>query len=70
MLRTAVPGRARGPERRRLLSRAAALLPGSELTLPGVGLNPKRSVLDYLLSAGLGRDLDHVNESSGEVRAT
>jgi len=52
---------------------AAACLPGSDLTLPNVGLNPtRRAIVDLLL--GLGADIEitdeqnNCNEPSGTIR--
>ena len=52
---------------------AAALLPGSDLLLPGVGLNERRrELLNYLLSAGLDitvkDETDPAGESRGDLR--
>jgi 3-phosphoshikimate 1-carboxyvinyltransferase len=52
---------------------AAALLPGSDLLLPGVGLNRRRrELLNYLLSAGLdiavNNETDPAGESRGDLR--
>jgi 3-phosphoshikimate 1-carboxyvinyltransferase len=46
---------------------AAALLPGSELVLEGVGLNPTRAaVLDTLRSLGVALDVEDARELSNE----
>ena len=48
---------------------AAALVPNSHLSLPGVGLNRlRRELLDYLISAGLNIDVVNETEISGEPR--
>jgi 3-phosphoshikimate 1-carboxyvinyltransferase len=48
---------------------AAALVPGSEVVLPGVGLNlRRREVLDYLLSCGLNVLVENAAENDGEPR--
>jgi 3-phosphoshikimate 1-carboxyvinyltransferase len=48
---------------------AAALLPNSDLLLPGVGLNRRRrELLDYLVSAGLNLEVENETEMSGEPR--
>jgi 3-phosphoshikimate 1-carboxyvinyltransferase len=52
---------------------AAGLLEGSDLTLPGVGLNPTRTaVLDVLRSAGISVSIENVetvcNEPVGTIR--
>ena len=46
---------------------AAALLPGSEIALPGVGVNPRRSgVVDVLRSMGAAVELRNRRDVSGE----
>ncbi len=46
---------------------AAALIPGSEITLPGVGLNPRRSgVVDVLNAMGATAEITNRREVSGE----
>ena len=46
---------------------AAALIPGSEITLPGVGLNPRRSgVVDVLNAMGAAVEITNRREVSGE----
>ncbi len=48
---------------------AAALVPGSEIFLPGVGLNRRRrELLDYLCSAGLDLVVENESELAGETR--
>ena len=48
---------------------AAALLPGSDLLLPGVGLNRRRrELLNYLLGAGLDIAVNNETEPAGESR--
>ena len=48
---------------------AAALVPGSDLRLPGVGLNPRRrELLNYLLRAGLDITVENESEEAGEAR--
>jgi len=48
---------------------AAAMLPGSEIWIPGVGLNRRRrELLDYLLGAGLDLAVEHESEVAGEAR--
>jgi 3-phosphoshikimate 1-carboxyvinyltransferase len=48
---------------------AAALLPGSDLLLPGVGLNARRrELLNYLLSAGLDIVVENEADAAGESR--
>lgn len=48
---------------------AAALLPGSDLLLPGVGLNRRRrELLNYLLSAGLDIVVENETDLAGESR--
>jgi 3-phosphoshikimate 1-carboxyvinyltransferase len=48
---------------------AAALLPGSNLLLPGVGLNRRRrELLNYLMSAGLDVVVKNETDPSGEPR--
>jgi 3-phosphoshikimate 1-carboxyvinyltransferase len=48
---------------------AAALVPGSELFLPGVGLNRRRrELLDYLCSAGVDLEVENESEDAGELR--
>ena len=50
---------------------AAGLVPGSELVLPGCGLNRRRrSVLDYLQACGFDIDVEHETEMGGEPRGT
>ncbi len=47
---------------------AALLVPGSDLTLHGVGLNPTRSsLLDFLASMGASIDVLDIQESGGEL---
>ncbi|MDE2966193.1 MAG: 3-phosphoshikimate 1-carboxyvinyltransferase [Chloroflexota bacterium] len=46
---------------------AAALIPGSEVTLPNVGVNPRRSgVIDVLTSMGANVELRNPRDISGE----
>ncbi|MYE05732.1 MAG: 3-phosphoshikimate 1-carboxyvinyltransferase [Chloroflexi bacterium] len=46
---------------------AAALIPGSEVTLPSVGVNPRRSgVIDVLTSMGANVELRNPRDISGE----
>ena len=46
---------------------AAAMLPGSELSLPGVGVNPRRTgVIDVLRAMGAEIELANLREASGE----
>ncbi len=46
---------------------AALIVPGSDLTLRGVGLNPTRSMLlDFLLSAGAKIRIVNMDQSNGE----
>jgi 3-phosphoshikimate 1-carboxyvinyltransferase len=48
---------------------AAALIPNSELSLPGVGLNRRRrELLDYLLRAGLDLKVENETVMAGEPR--
>ena len=48
---------------------AAALVPGSEILLPGVGLNPRRRALvDYLQEAGVRLSVENESHSAGEAR--
>jgi len=48
---------------------ASALVPGSEISLPGVGLNRRRrELLDYLRSAGLDIIVANESEDAGELR--
>ena len=48
---------------------ACALVPGSEIFLPGVGLNRRRrELLDYLCSAGLDLVVENESEGAGELR--
>lgn len=48
---------------------AAALVPGSELSLPGVGLNSRRrELLDYFLRAGLDLTVENETVIAGEPR--
>lgn len=48
---------------------AAALVPGSEISLPNVGLNRRRrELLDYLRSAGLDLVVENELEGAGELR--
>jgi 3-phosphoshikimate 1-carboxyvinyltransferase len=48
---------------------AAALIPDSDVTLPGVGLNGRRrELLRYLVRAGLDLSADHESEEGGERR--
>ena len=47
---------------------AALVVPGSDLTLHGVGLNPTRSsLLDFLASMGASIDVLDIQESGGEL---
>ena len=48
---------------------AAALVPGSEIRMPGVGLNARRrELLNYLLSAGLDIAVENESVEAGEPR--
>ena len=48
---------------------AAALVPGSEILLPGIGVNPsRRALLDYLTRAGVALTVENRSESAGEAR--
>ncbi len=48
---------------------AAAVVPGSEIGLPGIGLNPRRRALvDYLINAGVSVTVHNVSEQAGEAR--
>jgi 3-phosphoshikimate 1-carboxyvinyltransferase len=48
---------------------AAALVPDSKLTLPGVGLNGRRrELLNYLVRAGLNLRVENETEEAGEPR--
>jgi 3-phosphoshikimate 1-carboxyvinyltransferase len=48
---------------------AAAIVPGAELTLPGVGLNSRRrALIDYFMSAGVEISVENESESAGEPR--
>jgi 3-phosphoshikimate 1-carboxyvinyltransferase len=48
---------------------AAALVPGSELFLPGVGVNRSRcELLEYLRSSGLDLTVENESEDAGERR--
>jgi len=48
---------------------AAALVPGSEVVLPRVGLNERRKeLLDYLQSSGLSATVENAVENDGEPR--
>jgi len=48
---------------------AAALVPGADLSLPGVGLNGRRrELLDYLLRAGLDLTVENETRNAGEPR--
>ncbi len=48
---------------------AASLVPDSELSLPGVGLNRRRrELLDYLRASGLDLEVENQSESAGELR--
>ena len=50
---------------------AALLLPGSEVTIEGVGLNPTRSALiDFLTGAGAQIKVLHMEQSGGELAGT
>jgi 3-phosphoshikimate 1-carboxyvinyltransferase len=50
---------------------AACLLPGSRLTLPGVGLNPTRTALiDLLVSMGASIQVPHLEQVAGELIGT
>jgi 3-phosphoshikimate 1-carboxyvinyltransferase len=49
---------------------AASLVPGSEILIPGVGVNPRRrALIDYLRSAGVRASLENQAERDGEARA-
>ena len=49
---------------------AAAMTPGSEITLPGVGVNPRRTgVIDVLRAMGAQIELSNQREASGEPLA-
>jgi 3-phosphoshikimate 1-carboxyvinyltransferase len=46
---------------------AGLIVPGSEITLPGILLNPRRTgLIDTLLEMGANIDVSHVRESGGE----
>lgn len=48
---------------------AAALVPGSEILLPGIGLNPsRRALIDYLRSAGVRVTVENESKGAGEPR--
>ncbi|HYK92091.1 MAG TPA: 3-phosphoshikimate 1-carboxyvinyltransferase [Acidobacteriota bacterium] len=48
---------------------AAALIPGSEVFLPGVGVNRRRrELLDYLCDAGLDLAVENESHDAGELR--
>jgi 3-phosphoshikimate 1-carboxyvinyltransferase len=48
---------------------AAALIPNSNLLLPGVGLNRRRrELLDYLMRAGMDLAVENESESTGEPK--
>jgi 3-phosphoshikimate 1-carboxyvinyltransferase len=48
---------------------AAALVPGSDILLPGVGLNPRRrALIDYLCRAGVNVSEEKGSTSAGEAR--
>ncbi len=48
---------------------AAALVPGSELLLPDVGLNPRRrALIDYLRQAGVNVAVENETQPAGEPR--
>jgi 3-phosphoshikimate 1-carboxyvinyltransferase len=48
---------------------AAALIPGSNVLLPGVGLNRRRrELLDYLLRAGVDLTVENESEAAGEPK--
>jgi 3-phosphoshikimate 1-carboxyvinyltransferase len=48
---------------------AAALVPGSDLRLPGVGLNRRRrELLGYLERAGMGLEVENERDEAGEAR--
>jgi len=50
---------------------AAALFPGSHITLPGILLNPTRArLLDVLVQAGLGVSVAYLEEHQGELVGT
>jgi 3-phosphoshikimate 1-carboxyvinyltransferase len=50
---------------------AACMLPGSKLTVPGVGLNPTRTALiDLLVSMGASIQVPHVEQVGGELIGT
>jgi 3-phosphoshikimate 1-carboxyvinyltransferase len=50
---------------------AAALFPGSQITLPGILMNPTRArLLDILLQMGLKVSVAHVEEHQGELVGT
>ncbi len=50
---------------------AAALFPGSQITLPGILLNPTRArLLDILMQTGLGISVAHLEEHQSELVGT
>ncbi len=50
---------------------AAALFPGSQITLPGILMNPTRArLLDILLQMGLKISVAHLQENQGELVGT
>ncbi|HYW37197.1 MAG TPA: 3-phosphoshikimate 1-carboxyvinyltransferase [Terriglobales bacterium] len=50
---------------------AAALLPGSQITLPGILMNPTRArLLDILVQMGLKVSVTHLEEHQGELVGT
>ncbi len=50
---------------------AAALFPGSQITLPGILMNPTRArLLDILLQMGLKVSIAHIEEHQGELVGT
>jgi 3-phosphoshikimate 1-carboxyvinyltransferase len=50
---------------------AAALFPGSQITLPGILMNPTRArLLDILLQMGLKVSVAHIEEHQGELVGT
>ncbi len=49
---------------------AAAVIPGSELTIKNVGINPTRTgIIDILLNMGADLTLDHIRTAGGEAVA-
>jgi len=64
--RLAVPGDLSGAA---FFLAAAALVPGSDITLPGVSLNGRRrELLNYLERAGMDIDVERETEEAGEAR--